>query len=214
MLEYPINFTHAGYGTGRSEIGSVFAGITPSVLGEKNIFMYRNALDTAVSLYFQVHKKDFRTSAYLGAYLKLLTSRRLPPRNIDRFVLDPTWGVQNICAFNRAWSDFLQTRNDTLIITYEEARENTELVVGQICEFCDISHENIRDMIKASSFEEMKAKELTYGRSLELALHGLKRGDPNSMKVRKGIVKGYTEYLKPNVIEQAREICSRYGFAI
>jgi hypothetical protein len=45
-----VRFTHAGQGTSNpSEIGTKFKRVRGSVLQDKNMFMYRNALDTAVS---------------------------------------------------------------------------------------------------------------------------------------------------------------------
>ena len=55
-----IKYTHAGHGTANKlEIGSEFVEINTKYFGSKNIFMHRNPLDTAVSLFFQIHKKDF-----------------------------------------------------------------------------------------------------------------------------------------------------------
>ena len=59
LVNLDVEFTHAGFGTREiKQIGTEFNGVKKSVLGRRNIFMYRNPLDTAVSLYFQIHRTD------------------------------------------------------------------------------------------------------------------------------------------------------------
>ena len=44
------------------------------------------------------------------------------------------------------------------------------------------------------------------------ALYGKKGNDENTLKVRRGKVKGYMDALKPEVVAAARRVCREYGF--
>lgn len=211
-----VRFTHAGQGTSNlSEIGTKFKRVRRSVLQDKNIFMYRNALDTAVSLYFQIHKKDFAGGDlfYYRAFVKLLPLNRLPPKDIDLFVVHPVWGVENICRFNRAWLDFLEGQENALIMNYEDAMGDAEATIARLCRFIEVEGFNIQELIEKSNFESMKTMELSGGKK-GLALSGFQSGDPESLKVRRGVVKGYAKYLDPDTVAKARGIASKYGFEI
>ncbi len=216
LLGTPIAFSHAGHGTSSlDEIGEPFSELKLSQLGDKNIFMFRNPLDTAVSLYFQVHKKDFQSgpTTHFRKFLKLLIRRRLPPKDINRFVIHPVWGVENICRFNRAWLDFLSNRNDALSISYEDARNDPEAVIEQLGRFAGTASFNAKDIAEKSSFESMKQLELQ-GKSRELRLYGLRNSDQETMKVRRGVVGGYKDYLDPETIDEAKKIAARFQFEI
>jgi hypothetical protein len=177
--------------------------------------MHRNPLDTAVSMFFQIHKHDSISfgGKFMLKYLRLAFLRRLPPKDINKFVLHPAWGVEKICRFNRAWLDFFANRPDDLIISYEEAKKDTAGVVEKFIKFAGIPPVDVSAIIKQSDFESMKRLELK-GKSKELRLYGLRPGDPDTMKVRKGIVKGYRDYLDPETINEAGRIAAQFGFDI
>jgi Sulfotransferase domain len=215
LVGYPVHFTHAGHGTSRREMGEPFVDLNTWELRSKNIFLHRNPLDTAVSLYFQMFKKDFRFSshAFFGKFLKLAIRGQLPPRDMNRFVLHPLWGVEKICRFNRAWIDFLDSRPHDLVISYERARANPEAAIRQVLGYCRVSGDATK-LATLASFESMRARELTEGRSRQLMLHGMTHDDPETMKIRRGVVRGYRDYLQSDVIARAREIAARYRFDI
>lgn len=217
QLNTDVWFTHAGHGTRRKRILNAEPFSEPNIsrLGRKNIFMYRNPLDTAVSLYFQIHKHelfslkkklklDYITAALLG---------KLPPRDINQFVLSPRFGVENICKFNRAWLDYFNEQPDALVVSYEEAKANLPAVINKFITYLDLPSCDIDEIMRKSDFSEMKKVELEK-ESKELRLHGMRSNDPDTMKVRKGVVKGYKDYLDLTTIEEARKVAIRYGFEI
>ena len=122
-------FTHAGHGARTLELGRTFRG-TPNWLRDTPIlFIYRNPIDTAVSYYFQLTRKDLRKSS--GRWLKrapiLAALGRLPPTDIDDFVRDPRYGVPLICAFNRGWLDALSDWTKRhLVVRYEDLKMDPE----------------------------------------------------------------------------------------
>jgi hypothetical protein len=217
LLNADVWFTHAGHGTKRSSIlkPRQFSELTLSRLGEKNIFMYRNPLDTAVSLYFQIHKHElFSLKKKLSVgYIVSALSGRLPPKDINKFVLHPAFGVENICRFNRAWLDHFNNMPDSLVVTYEEAKTDLPDVINKFITYLDLPPCDIDEIVKKSDFSEMKKFELEK-ESKELRLHGMRSEDPETMKVRKGLVKGYQDYLDTNTIEAAKKIAARYQFDI
>lgn len=216
LLGGKVAFTHAGHGTSKlNEIGEPFSGIKRSVLGEKNIFMYRNPLDTAVSMYFQIHKKDFQINSrkFLKKYFKLAIRRRLPPKDINKFVLHPIWGVENICKFNRAWHDLIAESKDGLILSYEDARNDPSSAIQRLIDFTGAKSMNPTEIAEKSSFDSMKKLEMQGG-SKELRLHGLRNSDQESMKVRRGVIGGYRDYLSEETILEARKVAHLYNFEV
>ena len=216
LVNLNVKFTHAGYGTYEvKEIGSEFNGVKRSVLGRRNIFMHRNPLDTAVSIYFQIHRTDFvePRNHYRQKYEKLEKLRRLPPDDINAFVLHPIWGCENVCKFNRAWYDFLKKKNNGLIICYEDLRKNPRYNISRILDYLGARDYAINDLVHKSSFENMREIELS-GRNKKLKLHGLRGGDFESLKVRKGKVKGYIDYIDTETIKLVGDIVKKYDFEI
>lgn len=119
-----IMLTHAGCSTNRREIGRPFAGVLPTLARLPLVFLHRDPIDTAVSLFHHVTHRDLRrgSARYWRMFLPLMMRQALLPRSIDAFVLHPTHGIDKICRFNRAWLDHLQGRDDCLILTYEGMR--------------------------------------------------------------------------------------------
>ena len=212
-----VKFTHAGHGGGRREMGKPFAGVDKQYLRAKNIFMYRNALDTAVSMYFQIHKKNFRKwgQQYLRKYLTLKLLRTLPPKDIQKFVLDPDWGIETICRFNRAWLDTFDSLEDRLIISYEEAKNDPATVLKSLADYLEITPViPLSEVVEKSTFDSMKKMELSNPDTSVIRLHGNKNNDQEAMKVRRGVVKGYTKYLDDDTIKAAQAIADKYGFKV
>lgn len=218
LSEVELRLTHAGYGTERAALlrQKTFRGINPKYLGDKNLFMHRNPLDTAVSMYFQIHKHVFRglKKKLKLDYLKTAVRGKLPPRDIRSSVLHPALGVENICKFNRAWLDYF---SDNLpqcpIVTYEDAKDDLRRVINVFVDYLDLPETKVEEVLAKSSFSKMKKVELQ-GAPKELKLYGMQSNDPETMKVRKGVVRGYTEYLDDATIESARGIANRYGFDV
>ncbi len=189
--------------------------IKTDIVGRRNIFMYRNALDTAVSFYFQIQEIEltpFRDN-YIETIERLRGLNALPPQDIDSFVLHPSWGVERICKYNRAWLDFGRKRNNFFILSYEDARSNTKESMEKMLAYLGVKGVNVDDIVEKSSFQKMRAKE-EEGRDDELRLHGPSAGSANALKVRRGKVSGYQDDLKEETIAKAREIGKNYGFQL
>ncbi|MGR9046775.1 MAG: hypothetical protein ACU83N_15935, partial [Gammaproteobacteria bacterium] len=128
LLNVEIDFTHAGYGSKRAKLlkQNPFIGLDLKRLGDKNIFMHRNPLDTAVSHYFQIHKHELHgfKKKLKTDYIISALSGKLPPKDIEKYVLHPAFGIENVCKFNRAWLDYFKTLPDGLVLSYEDAQND------------------------------------------------------------------------------------------
>lgn len=60
----------------------------------------------------------------------------------------------------------------------------------------------------------MQKLEMSKGLNKKLRLHGLHKGDRESLKLRRGKVQGYKDYLSPATVEDARKVATRYDFEI
>ncbi|MGN6487949.1 MAG: sulfotransferase domain-containing protein [Devosia sp.] len=214
LAQVRVRFTHAGHGTSARGMGQAFEGVKLAALGPRNIFMHRNPLDTAVSMYFQIHKVEFREGAPGFEETKgTLVSRgvSLPPTVIEEFVGHPTWGMENILRFNRAWLEQAE-RERMLVVTYEEARQDPEAVLSRVLSHLRRSGRNIDDIVRRSDFAEMQKLERA-GADKALKLHG-DTGDGDAQKVRRGKVRGYVDYLSPDTVAACSKLAREYGFEV
>jgi hypothetical protein len=179
------------------------------------IFLHRNPIDTIVSLYFQVQRKDLALARKVHP-LRFAHARwrgRLPPDDIERFVRDPRFGVETACRYNRAWIDYLTPREPSLVVTYEWLRAEPEQGLGAVLDYIGQRPQRpLAEIVEQSRFEAMQRNERS-GKLAGVAGMGVADpGDPDSGKVRRGEVKGYGRYLSAETIDELRAIAARYGF--
>lgn len=206
--------THAGTSTNWRYIGRPYASAAPQLSQVPLIFLQRDPIDTAVSMYYQVHKRDLRrwSRRWFRMLIPLAIRRALPPLDINKFVLHPCYGVPRICKFNRAWLDHLKSRTDCLIISYESLRADPESGFQSILGFYSIDHVTGIELAKASTFDKMKKAERSNNTSTILINQRQTSSDQEALKVRKGIVGGYGSELSPQAIHQCELIMKNYGF--
>ena len=214
-----VRFSHGGYGTkAAEEIGTEFVSVRPENFGERNIFLHRNPLDTAVSMFYQIHKRNLTPAnkEYPRIIEKLAALDLMPPTEMDSFVLHPVWGCRNICAYNAGHIAYFTGRKNSLIVRYEDLRTDPETHFANLLRFLGKRRFDIAHIVSESSFERMREVELAANAQSrrQHKLFGLRGGDTNTLKVRKGEVKGYASSLKPETIAEASAIAAGYGFAI
>lgn len=209
----PLPFTHASQGSRREELGRPFAGVPAEHRDRPVLFLHRNPLDTAVSFFFQVTRRDFApgTLKWLQRVVPLWLGGRLPPRDVEAFVLHPAYGVEAVCRFNRAWIDHLSGRADSLIVSYETLRAAPVEGLSAVLRFLGREPEGVEAAVERASFERMRERDLaTPPKRLKFLRPDL--SDPDARKVRRGKVGGYVDYLDPGTMAEARAIAARYGF--
>lgn len=214
-----VRFSHGGSGTKNpDEIGSEFSSVKPHLFGDRNVFLHRNPLDTAVSLFHQIHKRNFTpiNEEYPRIQEKLINLDRLPPEDIDEFVLHPVWGCRNICAYNAAHIRYFTGRRDSMIAKYERLRADPRVRFAELLDFLGHRRYDIDHVVAESSFKRMREIEMSSDAATKRShkLFGAADGDANTLKVRKGKVRGYADCLRPETIAAAAEIAADFGFDI
>jgi len=152
------------------------------------IFMVRMIYDVLPSLYFQRSK---HLKKYNG--------------DLKEFIRDPERGVGRLMRYLNSWSGHLADTRST-ILTYEELHENTSGAVSRVLSFLGLTTDEklLRDAIERSSFTKMQEIELKKG----IAGHEYDRGDPNSRRMREGMVGGYHKHLDASDQEYIRRECN------
>jgi hypothetical protein len=214
MSQFAIDMTitHAGASTNRREVGRPYAGIPERARGLPLVFLYRNPIDTAVSMFYQITRRDLPKGSgrWYRMYLPLLLRGALPPQEINSFVRNPLYGVEKVCSFNRAWLDHLAQRTDCLALRYEDMRANPAEGFQKLLDFWGETAATGAELAEASSFDRMKAAER--GAAEDAILKPTKQSDPESLKVRRGKVGGYADELSADTIDACKTIAARYGF--
>jgi len=166
-------------------------------------------------MFHQIHNRNFSPSSprYDQIRRKLVSLDRLPPADIDAFVLHPVWGCSNIAAFNAAHLARFDGRGDAIPVRYEDLRSDPHTHFARMLDFAGVSNYDIERVVSESSFEKMRSLELGKDQEARKAhkLYGMQNGDENTLKVRKGEVRGYRSSLRPETIERAQAICAAHG---
>ncbi len=193
VVGLPVDFDHAGTNSNGQHVGASFRDLIfdrSLIEGRKVIFLHRDPLDTAVSLFMQMHKREV---PYFGRRLalKLFAYGRYPPRNMRKFILSPRYGVEKICVFNLGWLRLLAQNENAKIVSYEDLRAQPDHVIRDLVAFLKpdlLDSIDIEDLVKKTSFEEMRKIEKVGNAELRLAWTNV--NDPESYKVRRGEVGG------------------------
>lgn len=206
------SFHHAGVATHRREIGLPFLGIPASLLTVPLVFLHRNPIDTVVSMFYQVTRRDLRRGSgrWFRMAIPLVLRGAIPPMDIDAFVLHPLYGVEKIVRFNRAWLDHLAQRSDCLVLTYETMRQDPAAGFQRLLDFWGETARTGSDLAELSRFDRMRAVEAS--QAGPDFLRTVVARDMTSAKVRKGQVEGYRNELKPETIRRCHQIAAGFGF--
>jgi hypothetical protein len=168
------------------------------------LLLARDPRDAVVSLYFQLSKRA--------------PARKRVSGTLSEFIRHPQKGIRGIVLVMNRWLDEWQGRPDFRIFRYEDLRKDVAGQAREILGFLGVPHVDeqlLRQAAEFSSFENMRAME-QQGRFREGMLKAANTQDPESFKVRKGVVGGYREYLSPEDIEYVdnalRSLDSRFGY--
>lgn len=210
-----IEFSHAGTATSPRHLGRRRVPVHVERVRDRSVtFLHRNPIDTTVSLYFQIFKKDLAVTESLPLrhwWYRLVG--RIPPRDIREFAFHPGFGVEKTCRFNREWLDRIVEHPRHLVISYEDMRTKPAETLERF--FAHLGHvpkRPIAELVEQSSFDRMKEVEKAGNSAADLRLGIADPNDPDSAKVRSGQVRGYRKHLDDETVESLRKICARYGF--
>lgn len=173
------------------------------------ILLARDPRDILVSLFFE-------------------KTRRVPARRSDRpefkgtindFVYHDVGGIDSIITFFNSWYENRDVPRSFRIVRYEDLRNRTRETLTEVLGWLGIEEVNeqvLEEVLKLGDINKMRKSEAESARGS----HTLRRTDPNvgnafqtrafqpadpddpeSFKVRKGKVGGYTDYLGEQEIE-------------
>jgi hypothetical protein len=148
-------------------------------LGGRVLLLVRDPRDTAVSGYFQVIRR-LNLSATSGELLR-----------------DERHGIRKICHFNLQWFGAGPGMDRFAILTYEQMHRAPADALAAVADFAGtaLDSKTAERVASNRTFARMRAAEA----SGELAqLYGkvfFPGGNPESFKVRRGVVGGYRDYL-------------------
>ena len=170
---------------------------------KKVVLLVRDPRDVVVSQYFQWKYRMHPWKKRLNKY---------PAHGSDiseyQFAMDQNVGLPKIVDFLNLWATEAGKIDQLLVVRYEDMRRDTAEVLGQILDFIGTpaTPEERQDVVNFSSMENMKKME----QKRTFRFHGTRmapgdRKNPDSYKVRRGKVGGFSDYFNEdqvNTIEQ------------
>jgi hypothetical protein len=154
---------------------------------KKVIFLARDVRDVLVSSYYEAIKRS-------------LVFAQEPcwfDGTLAEFVRSPVFGASKVAAFYDIWARNQTVPKDFLLIRYEQLHSEPEKALGQVLRFIGADHVEPRHRLAAvayARFENMRELERTDAFN-DPRLRPGNVTDPNSYKVRRGVVGGYVEHL-------------------
>jgi hypothetical protein len=191
----PTKFVHDGAG-GVAGIRWHDQETDKSRFADKKVaLLVRDPRDVVVSSYFQAAK---RMHAYAGS--------------IHEFIRDECFGIRTIVAMYGAWEKSQHVPGDFLLLRYEDLHRDPAVCLRSLLGFMELEQPNeaaIAAAVRYGGFENMRRLEISGHFE-----HKLRPGDPEdpeSYKVRKGVVGGYADYLSPEDIRYVECVCREAG---
>jgi hypothetical protein len=171
----------------------------PKFSDKRIIFLTRDPRDTIVSSYFQEAKRE---QSFDGS--------------ISEFIRSPEFGIKSILDYQLFWIKNRANYSDFLQIQYEEMHQDIAKVLKRIFTFLgniSIDDKKLKKTVGLFQFENMQFFEkkgllgLRYGN----VLRPLGDRSADSLKVRKGVIGGYKNYLTEADLSYCNECISEMG---
>ena len=168
------------------------------------VLLVRDPRDVMVSNYFQATKREKYFSG-----------------SINEFLVSEQFGVDTYLRYLQIWDQCRGIPKAFLLVKYEHLKQNTFSEMTRILTFLgweDVSETCVHRAIEACSFEKMKRQE-KQGRIHTGRLSPGDPGDPESFKVRRGIVGGYVDYLSDDALAliqtaMKKRLPAYYGYPV
>jgi hypothetical protein len=168
------------------------------------LLMVRDPRDVVISGYFQVLRR-----------LRLPTAGAM---SISDFIRHPCYGIEKAVRFNQHWFAAARDMSDLAIVRYEDLHHDTNRALTAIVRFAcsKASTDVLTDVAWRRSFAQMRRLEADGGftPSYGTALTPADLADPESYKVRRGIVGGYVDYLSRDDQEFCNRIIGETGYDV
>jgi hypothetical protein len=163
---------------------------------KKVVLLTRDIRDTLVSSYFQESK---RTGVFRG--------------DIGNFVRNPQLGAPKIVSFYNMWFKNRDRTRAFLPVTYEALHEAPSKELRRVLEFLrlqDVNDALLKRAVQYADFGNMRRLE-TSGRFRDSMMLPGHKDDDESLKVRRGKVGGYADYLDESAQTYIAEVVEALG---
>jgi hypothetical protein len=158
------------------------------------IFLEREVKDVLVSSYCHTRYRDGKFHG-----------------DIQKFIYDPVFGAKKICRFNQIWKQNKNIPRNFLPLRYEDMHTNTKRTLINVLTFLgdDIDEDKVNQSVDFCVFDKLNKAELSNEINLSSSLSAIK-SNPESMKIRKGKIGGYVEYMTQDQIDVIDKIKKEY----
>ena len=174
----------------------------------KVLLLARDPRDTFVSLYLQLTRRDPGTRG------------RFANAAIGDVLRHPQFGIGSIVSIMNEWLDQFSDRPGFLLLRYESLRADPPARFREILALLgqrDPQMSIFESALAFSNFDNMQKLEAA-GAFDSKILRARDVRDPESFKVRRGKVGGYTDYLKLDDLQFANaavgELDTRFGYPL
>jgi hypothetical protein len=125
----------------------------------------------------------------------------------SELVHHPHLGINDFIAYSNGFAEGL-IRHRHIVVSYEGLSLDPRRTAGAVLSFLglEVRDDGLERALAASSFEAMRDAELSTG----IPGHEYDRGDSDSLRMRRGIVGGYSETLSPADIAFIEGRCREY----
>lgn len=171
----------------------------------KIVLLARDPRDTFVSHYVQLTRRTRETPA------------QLKQKDIGDVLRDPRHGIASMIEIMNDWLDEWAGRENFLLLRYEDLQRTPEQSFRDLLKFLGDEPDGgvFAHALEFARFGNMKKME-TAGAFASKILQPTDVADPESFKVRRGKVGGFTDYLLGEDLSYATEaltrLDSRFGY--
>jgi hypothetical protein len=199
-LSVPMSYTHAGSGHSRAKHFSELD-TTAARHFRRIVFLHRDPRDTVVSGYYQV---DRRLGKNRGT--------------LSEFIRDPRHGIEKVTSYNTMWLALAGRDPRLLAVSYEQLKSDAVDWVRRILDFLGQTRDTtqIAEVVARCTFSRMQQREREGSYKAQYG-HILAPGestDPDSYKIRRGVVGGYKDELSAEDIAFCNQVLKARGLEI
>ena len=159
----------------------------------------RDPRDVIISCYFK-HVKQTETFVY-GAMQKF-------EGTLSEYLRDELYGIEGLVVWLNNWAGQRYVPRSFSLIRYTDMIENTHVQLKRALDIIginDVAEHIIGDAVQHCSFENMQAME-NDGKKGKTWFYWVDPTDPESHRMRRGKVGGYTDYMNEEDIQYVNTI--------
>lgn len=159
--------------------------------GKTVLFLARDPRDVLVSYYFEYTRRGSRDEANDSDF----------DGTISDFIRHPIGGLPSLVRFYNVWARSRDIPERFRVLRYEDMHREPNRSLANACAFLGlpVSAAQVDDAVAFGTFENMRKLETTDALK-DFRLRSGRQDDPESFKVRRGKVAGFTDYLGPDDI--------------